>query len=180
MTDSPDYRLHIETSLTRLADDISENKKDREKLHEKLDQLIEGCILQTAKLDKIEDQTTRTNSRVLHLETESNNRQVVVNDFRHLEAEFKGVRDKVEKIDKDLLEVWFFKKYPKIFIGVVAVAIFTALVLVKVDVDKLKDMVHITDQKVNLINVPMRTRGGEVVLMPAEVYMDSLNQNIKK
>lgn len=127
MTDSTDYRLHIETSLKRLADDISENKSDREKLHGKLDQLIEGCIQQTAKLEKIEDQTIKTNNRVNHLETESNNRQVVVNDFRHLEAEFKGVKEKVEKIDNELLEFWFFKKYPKVFLGLITVLVCATL-----------------------------------------------------
>jgi hypothetical protein len=132
------------------------------------------------KLDTVIGQVTTTNNRVNKLEDKSNERQVVVDDFHHLEKEFKVCKEKIEEIDKNLLEVWFFKKYPKIFIGVVAVAIFTALVLVKVDVNKLKDMVHITDQKVNLINVPMRTRGGEVVLIPTEVYMDSLNHNIKK
>ena len=131
------------------------------------------------KLDTVIYQVTATNNRVNKLEDKSNERQVVINDFRHLESEFKVCKEKIEEIDKNLLEVWFFKKYPKIFVGVIVVAIFTAIALVKVDVNKLKDMVHVTDQKVDLINVPMRTRGGSVVLVPSGVYMDSLN-NIKK
>ena len=142
---------------------------------------IEKCFgIIDEKLDTVIDQMTIANHRVEKLEDKSNERQTVINDFRHLEKEFGVCKQKIEEIDRNLLEVWFFKKYPKIFVGVIVVAIFTAIAMVKVDVNKLKDMVHVTDQKVNLINVPVRTRGGEVVLMPTEVYMDSLNKNIKK
>lgn len=149
MTDSNDYRLYLQKCFATIDE----------------------------KLDTIVDQTTRTNSRVNHLEEKSNERQVVIDDFRHLETEFKCVKDKVDKIDKDLLEVWFFKKYPRVFVGVIVVAIITALILVRTKVSTINETVRILDQKVDLINVPMRTRGGSVVLMPAGVAMDSLNKD---
>lgn len=133
------------------------------------------------KLDTIVTQTTRTNSRVNHLEEKSNERQVVIDDFRHLEKEFECVKQKVDKIDNDLLEVWFFKKYPRVFIGILTVAIIVALILVRSKINTVNETVRILDQKVDLINVPMRTRGGSVVLVPSGIYLDSLNKDtIKK
>jgi len=67
------------------------------------------------------------NGTVKDLVRESLKRQEAVNDFRHLEKEFKAVKDKVEDMDEKLLEVWFFKKYPKIFIGVIAAAVLATL-----------------------------------------------------
>lgn len=75
------------------------------------------------KLDMVIDQMTKANHRVSKLEDKSNERQVVIDDFRHLEKDFNCVKQKVEEIDKSLLEVWFFKKYPKVFIGIIAVAV---------------------------------------------------------
>jgi hypothetical protein len=153
MTDSNDYRLYLEKSF-RVIDE---------------------------KLDTIVTQTTRTNSRVNHLEEKSNERQVVIDDFRHLEKEFECVKQKVDKIDNDLLEVWFFKKYPRVFIGILTVAIIVALILVRSKINTVNETVRILDQKVDLINVPMRTRGGSVVLVPSGIYLDSLNKDtIKK
>jgi hypothetical protein len=153
MTDSNDYRLYLEKSF-RVIDE---------------------------KLDTIVTQTTRTNCRVNHLEEKSNERQVVIDDFRHLEKEFECVKQKVDKIDNDLLEVWFFKKYPRVFIGILTVAIIVALILVRSKINTVNETVRILDQKVDLINVPMRTRGGSVVLVPSGIYLDSLNKDtIKK
>jgi hypothetical protein len=67
------------------------------------------------------------NGTVKDLVNESIKRQQAVSDFRHLEEEFKGVKDKVEQIDKDLLEVWFFKKYPKVFLGIITAAVLATL-----------------------------------------------------
>jgi hypothetical protein len=75
------------------------------------------------KLDMVIDQMTKANHRVSKLEDKSNERQVVIDDFRHLEKDFNCVKQKVEEIDKSLLEVWFFKKYPKVFIGIIAAAV---------------------------------------------------------
>ena len=99
MTQDPDYRLFLQERFDRLNE----------------------------KLDTIVSQTTKTNNRVTHLEDKSNERQIVIDDFRHLEKDFDCVKKKVDEIDKNLLEVWFFKKYPKVFIGIITAAVFATL-----------------------------------------------------
>jgi len=56
------------------------------------------------------------------------------------------------------------------------------LIIVGGRIKNVNDTVELLDKKVNLINVPMRTRGGDVVLMPAGVAMDYLikNKNMEK
>lgn len=187
MTDSPDYRLYLGKCMKDIDVAIIELKGERSKLNEKLDKLIENNIIQSSDLKEIKDQTKRTNNRVTHLEEKSEERQVAVDDFRHLEKEFKNVKEeigtvrgRIDKMDKDLLEVWFFKKYPRVLIGILTAAIIAALILVRTKISTINDMVRILDQKVDLINVPMRTRGGNVILMPAGVALDSLNKDTTK
>lgn len=99
MTDSPDYRQYIEKCFGTIDE----------------------------KLDMVIDQMTKANHRVSKLEDKSNDRQIVIDDFRHLEKEFGCVKQKVEDIDKNLLEVWFFKKYPKVFFGIITIIVLTTL-----------------------------------------------------
>ena len=99
MTNSPDYRLYLE---------------------DKFDTIEKS-------LDRIEAHLKKQNGAIGDLQTESNKRLIVVEDFRHLEKQFDCVKTKVEEIDQDLLEVWFFKKYPKIFIGLITVAVLATL-----------------------------------------------------
>lgn len=126
MTDSNDYRLYLEKCF--------------DAVNERFDAI-------NKRLDDILEQTTKTNSRVNHAEDKINGRQKDVDDFRHLEKEFGSVRDKVDKIDRDLLEIWFFKKYPKVFFGILAVAVAAILGLSINNNQKVKDI----KQKVNYI-----------------------------
>ena len=84
MTDSPDYRMYLQ------------------KCFESIDQ----------KLDTIVSQTTRTNSRVTKLEDISHDRQIVIEDFRHLEKDYEGMKKNVSDIKTDIEELRIFKKHP--------------------------------------------------------------------
>jgi len=86
MTDKPDYRMYLEEKfegMIKLIDAQFYNMHD--------------------KLEAIEKQTTKTNSRVNKLE------------------------DKMECVEKDLEEYHFVKKYPKLIVGAVAVMVVIAL-----------------------------------------------------
>lgn len=117
-------------------------------------------------LKTVIEQVTRTNNRVTHLEDKSHERQVVIDDFRHLETEFKCVREKVDEIDKSLLEVWFFKKYPKVFIGIITAAV---LATFGISFFNKKDMKEIRT-KVNYIEayekIPFAPERGAVEAFP--------------
>ena len=133
MPDSPDYRLYLEDKFQTLE----------------------------KSLNRIENHLQKQNGSIGDLQSESNKRLLVVEDFRHLEREFGCVKTKVEKIDQDLLEVWFFKKYPKIFIGLIAAAVLATL---GISFFNTKDMKEIRT-KVNYIEAYEKipnaaTRGG--------------------
>ncbi len=93
MTQSEDYRKYLEEKFSGLNTHIN---AQFENVHERL--------------DRIEIQTTKTNGRVTLLE----------NTVEHhpIHCDVKPV---VEKIQEDLAEYRFFKKYPKVFIGILLV-----------------------------------------------------------
>jgi len=145
MPDNTDYRLYIERCFKTIDE----------------------------KLNTIVGQTTKTNGKVQELEDESNKRQVVIDDFRHLEKEFKFVKEKVDKIDNDLLEVWFFKKYPRAFVGVLVAAVISALILVRTKLGTVNDSVQTLQEQVDIISAPVPTRSG-IKYIPSRKLYDSL------
>jgi len=99
MTDSSDYRLVLDSEFKRI--------------HETL--------------GYIKEQTTKTNSRVTHLEDAVIELRLA--DSTHiincpLGIEVKnikeGVKENKDEIDKELLEYKFFKKYPKMILIIIA------------------------------------------------------------
>jgi hypothetical protein len=72
------------------------------------------------KLDSIEEQTKKTNGRVSILENQVGELQI--KGVKHIiECPVKPI---VEKMEEDLSEYRFFKKYPKIAIGILVVFMF--------------------------------------------------------
>lgn len=126
-----------------------------------------GSIEKT--LGNIEKHLEKQNGSVARLQEESNKRLIIVEDFRHLEKDFESVKDKVDKIDKDLLEVWFFKKYPKVFIGILTAAVLATL---GISFFNKKDMKEIRT-KVNYIEayekIPFAPTRGAVEAFPDTV-----------
>lgn len=81
------------------------------------------------KLEAIEEQTTKTNGRVNDLEDVTHNldkdaiKHTITCPQIKTISDLKGdVDTKLEKINSDLEEYRFFKKYPKIGVGIVAFA----------------------------------------------------------
>lgn len=130
MTDSPDYRLYLGKCIKDLEDTVSDIKKDRHTLNDKIDTLIQGLSDQMVELKLIKGQTTLTNSRVNHLEEQRDqylSTRVSQEDVTSVETKVDELGKKVETINENLLEVWFFKKYPKVFIGIITIAVFATL-----------------------------------------------------
>jgi hypothetical protein len=147
MTQDPDYRLFLQERFDRLNE----------------------------KLDTIVTQTTKTNNRVTHLEEKSNERQVVIDDFRHLEKDFDCVKRKVDEIDKNLLEVWFFKKYPKVFIGILTAAVLATLGISffnKIDMKEIRTKVNYIEAYEKIPSAP--TRGA--VNLPDSLHKDTIKK----
>ncbi len=104
-----------------------------------LDKCFENVQNKFATLEKtltnIEKHLEKQNGSIGELQKESNKRLVVVEDFRHLEKEFNdfvgkdfdSVKTKVDDIDKNLLEVRFFTKYPKVFFGIIIIIVSATL-----------------------------------------------------
>lgn len=139
-----------------------------------------GKVLET--VSEIKTQTTLTNSRVNHLEESSDEREQVVLDFRKLEEHYDDTVKCVRSIDKELEEYRMVKKYPKIFIGLIVVTVIISLlgyINVRVKMKSVDTTIELVNDKIDLINVPMRTRGGGIVLMPAGVAIDSINKTKK-
>lgn len=169
MTDSPDYRLYLGKCIADLDKTVSDLKEDRKDMHEKLDKLITSISDQLVELKLIKSQTTLTNSRVSHLEEERDKyiaTRVDQSMLSNVKAEIDSVSAKVEIIDRDLLEVWFFKKYPKVFIGILTAAVLATL---GISYFNKRDMKEIRT-KVNYIEayekIPFAPNRGAVMAYP--------------
>lgn len=69
------------------------------------------------RLEKVEIQTTKTNGRVSDLEKKTNN--IELKEATHI-LSCPNI-EKINKINEDLSEYRFFKKYPKIAVGIIIV-----------------------------------------------------------
>ena len=115
MTDQPDYRLYLEekfTGLTKLVNAQFVTVHDRQDSADK-------------KLDLIHDETRSTNSRVTHLEEQRDKyleTRVSTDMLSTVCEHLSEVKDTVKIIDKDLEEYRIIKKYPKIAVAVLILA----------------------------------------------------------
>ena len=94
MTDSPDYRQYIEKCFGTIDE----------------------------KLDTIVEQMTKANHRVDKLEDKANERQCVIDDFRHLEKDYGCTKAEVVTIKADLEEYRLLKKHPTF--GIILIIVF--------------------------------------------------------
>lgn len=128
-------------------------------------------------LVRIEKHLEKQNSSITELQTESNKRLIVVEDFRHLEKDFNtfvekdfgSVKIKVDNIDKKLLEVWFFLKHPKVFFGMIIVIVSATLGFSYFNNRKNSDI----EKKVNNIESYVKIPNAQTRILKA--YPDTLN-----
>ena len=110
--------------MTGNEENISQDQKYLNKCFENVELKFNNL---EQSLNRIEKHLEKQNGSIAELRTESNKRLVVVEDFRHLEKDFETVKTKIDDIDKNLLEVRFFTKYPKVFFGIVIVIVSATL-----------------------------------------------------
>ena len=79
------------------------------------------------RFDFIDKHLEKINGRVCKLEETCNEHKVAISDLKHVEKDVEEMRKQVNILDKELLEVRFFKKYPKVFVGVLVVSVLLAL-----------------------------------------------------
>ena len=106
------------------------------------------------------------NGRVCKLEDTCNEHKVVISDFKHVEKEFDDIKGQVKALDKEMLEVRFFKKYPKVFIGILIVSVAAALGMtgfVTVQTSKNSNKIEEVREKVDWIDTKtgIKYRGSE-------------------
>ena len=102
------------------------NHEDRNEAREMLNDILSGHLQKIegqyrviqSQLSSIEIQTTRTNGRVTELESKVDK---VEKDIITHPINCNQVGE-IKKIREDLEEYRFFKKYPKVFIGIILVA----------------------------------------------------------
>ena len=108
MTDRPDYRKYLEQKFKGNSEAIKGIGK-----------LVNAQFITVhERLDEIKTQTTKTNSRVDHLEDKVQN--IELSEATHVIN--CPVNPKVTLLSEELLEYKMFKKYPKIGIAVLLVA----------------------------------------------------------
>ena len=123
------------------------------------------------KLAAIEKQTTKTNNRVSKLEEKESTH--IINC---------PVAPKVEQIDKDLSEYRMIKKYPKVFIGIIAFSVIVFIYGFRRIIQK-QDVFQVTQDglktQVDMINIPVKDRSGKTYLYPSGMLIDSIIKNDK-
>ncbi len=109
MTDSQDYRKFIESRIENLHENIKEHFE-----------------FQNTTLKRIEEQTLKTNGKVLKLEEKV---EVLKDaDTRHTLncpriPEVKKLEENIKQLDDTLLELKLIRKNPKMFIAILSVCI---------------------------------------------------------
>lgn len=102
------------------------NEKDINLFSKLFDEKLRGIHIKidaeftvvNSELRQIKEQTIKTNSRVNHLEDDV--KALQKDAYVHI-AECPAI-EKINKIDEELMEYKVFKKYPKLTIGVLAIA----------------------------------------------------------
>lgn len=95
MTSNPDYRLYLEDKFEGIE----------------------------KSLNRIEKHLEKQNGSIVDLQIESNKMQQAVNDFYHLEQDYKELKDTVKCIDKELDAYYLIKKNPKFALTIIAVMV---------------------------------------------------------
>lgn len=143
-------------------------EKEEELKDSLCDEKMKGLTLLIEGLSKdikgLSNHIAESNGTVKDLVKESIKRQEVIHDFRHLETEFDKftekdgpfdcLKRKVDKIDTELLEVWFFKKYPKVGLGIITAAVLGTLAISAFSNKKTNDgydKIELIERKVNYI-----------------------------
>lgn len=128
-----------------------------------------GHIKET--LQRIEKQTTLTNGRVTELESKVD---VVEKDLLTHPIRCTQVRE-ITEIKRDLEEYRFFKKYPRVFIGIILVAALVAWYgfrQLNKKIDK-QGIPIVTNSRGQIMNLPDST---QIIWL----YNDSLKYVVKK
>jgi|LSQX01.2.fsa_nt_gb tetrahydromethanopterin S-methyltransferase subunit G len=113
------------------------------------------------RLESINNHLEKMNGRVCKLEETCNEHKVVISDFRHVEKEVEEMKGQVDTLDKELLEVRFFKKYPKVFIGILVISVAAALGMtgfVTVQTSKNSNKIEEVREKVDWIDTKTGVR----------------------
>lgn len=118
------------------------------------------------RLESINNHLEKMNGRVCKLEETCNEHKVVISDFRHVEKEVEEMKGQVDTLDREMLEVRFFKKYPKVFIGILVISVAAALGMtgfVTVQTSKNSNKIEEVREKVDWIDTKtgVKYRGSE-------------------
>lgn len=108
-------------------------KDDKEYLNERFDafgKLINANFLNVnERLDRIEEQTKKTNGRVTELEQKELTHIITCPNV-----------SKIEKINEELTEYKMFKRYPKIGLAIIAAAVLMFLITTFNSIEKVKQV----------------------------------------
>lgn len=163
MTASEDYRLYLEEKF--------------EGLNKRLDAQFYN-VHDT--LDAIREQTTKTNGRVTKLEGEMS--EVKINEISHVIN--CPVSPKVETLETNVKELISDKKHRKeqeskshnkTVLILMAIGIIVSIALNIYNGKKQTKHYSNLKTEVDMINTPVRTRGGVIQWWPSGVVIDSLN-----
>ncbi len=113
------------------------------------------------RLESINNHLEKMNGRVCKLEETCNEHKVVISDFRHVEKEVEEMKGQVDTLDREMLEVRFFKKYPKVFIGILVISVAAALGMtgfVTVQTSKNSNKIEEVREKVDWIDTKTGVR----------------------
>jgi hypothetical protein len=150
MPDSPDYRLYLDARFEGIAKLMNAQFTD---VHERL--------------DEIRIQTTKTNGRVTSLEDQVMNHPVNC-----------PVVPKVDKIYNDLEEYRLIKKYPKLTVTIISIAVIGVLYgffKISDSQSKIETNQVGLKQQLDLVNTPVfNERSGKYTLYPSGLVMDSI------
>jgi len=147
MTGSPDYRKYLDESFKNIDNNFRDVKNSLQSINNHLEKL-NGTVAD-------HDKSIALAKAICEVQRKkSDNNEARIN-----------------KIENDLEEYRFFKKYPKIFFGIIVIILLGIVATFFNSTFRLRNL----QTEVDMINIPVRTRSGVVKWLPSGVVIDSLN-----
>jgi len=176
MTNQQDYRLYLETEFLNLHYKLDGMEAKIDKINEIVHEHEKYIVYANGVIDARKKQIEEITTELAQVKRDIHDHPASCPYISLI----KECKDKLNVINDNLTEYNFFKKYPKVAVLIISVALFTSLAgSIGAFVTTSKHLKSLREE-VDMINTPVRTRGGTIQWWPSGVAIDSTKAEATK